>query len=116
VTIPRRNMQREDEVYAAKLALAGPWGHVNEVLAHRHTKVEKIGLLARRLGVPSWQSKFSNTLQYRELMQWVAVAPGLTAQQRRQARAAVSRMYMFREQRTISHKSRKLVRLALGRR
>ncbi len=33
--IPRRNMIREDEVFATKLALAGPWGHVPEVLARR---------------------------------------------------------------------------------
>jgi glycosyltransferase involved in cell wall biosynthesis len=116
VTIPRRNMLREDEVFAAKLALAGPWSHVPEVLAHRHWKQEKIGTLARRLGVPSWQSHLSGTLQCRELLQWAGVQPGLTPQQRRRAKAAIYRMYLRREQRTVAHKSRKLARLAIGRR
>src|SRR5581483_9653265 len=40
--IPRRNMLREDEVFATKLALAGPWGHLPEVLARRVWKHEKI--------------------------------------------------------------------------
>src|SRR5262249_37716485 len=48
VGIPRRNMLREDEVFAAKLALAGPWGHVPEVLAHRSWKHDRIGNVARR--------------------------------------------------------------------
>src|SRR5690606_38231833 len=86
--IPRRNMLREDEVFAAKLALAGPWGHVSEVLAHRHWKLGRIGVVARRLGVPAWQSHFSNTLQFRELLAWVRTAD-LTDAQRRRARAAV---------------------------
>ncbi len=34
--LPRRNMLREDEIFAARLALAGPWGHVPVPLAHRH--------------------------------------------------------------------------------
>jgi len=33
--IPRRNMLREDQVFAVKLALAGRWAHVPEVLARR---------------------------------------------------------------------------------
>jgi glycosyltransferase involved in cell wall biosynthesis len=116
VAIPRRNMLREDEVFAAKLALAGPWAHIGEVLGHRHWKAEKIGTLAGRLGVPQWQSHFSNTLQCRELLQWASVAPGLTAEQRRAAKTAIYRMYLRRQQRTVSHKSRKLARLAVGRR
>ncbi|MEV5412356.1 glycosyltransferase family 2 protein [Thermopolyspora sp. NPDC052614] len=109
--VPRRNMLREDEVFAAKLALAGPWGHVPEVLAHRHWKLERIGVVARRLGVPSWQSHFSNTLQLRELLGWIRAAD-LTEAQRRRARAAVYRMYARRQRRTVSHRSRKLLRMA----
>ena len=51
--IPRRNMLREDEVFATKLALAGPWRHVPEVLARRNWRRERIGRVAARLGVPS---------------------------------------------------------------
>ena len=46
--IPRRNMLREDEVFAAKLALAGPWGHVPLILAGRHTNVQRLSQVARR--------------------------------------------------------------------
>src|SRR5690606_30802510 len=65
VGIPRRNMLREDEVYACKLALAGPWAHVPEVLAHRNWRAERITGVARRLGVPPWQAHLANTLQCR---------------------------------------------------
>ena len=34
--LPRRNILREDEVFAIRLALAGPWGHVPAPLAQRH--------------------------------------------------------------------------------
>jgi glycosyltransferase involved in cell wall biosynthesis len=111
--IPRRNMLKEDEVFAAKLALAGPWGHVPEVLAHRNTKLERIGDIARRLGVPSWQARMSSTLQCREILRWLPSA-GLTADQQRRARAAVGRMYLRRQRRTYAHRSRKLASMAAG--
>ena len=38
VALRRRNMLREDEVFACKLALLGPWGHIPEILAHRNTR------------------------------------------------------------------------------
>lgn len=112
--IPRRNMLREDEVFATKLALAGPWRHVPEVLARRNWRRERIGRVAARLGVPSWQSHFSNTLQCREILRWLPQA-GLTAEQQRRARAAVYQMYLRRQRRTLAHRSRKLMRMAVGR-
>lgn len=111
--IPRRNMLKEDEVFATKLALAGPWGHIPEVLAHRQTRTEHITAIARRLGVPSWQAHLSSTLQCREILRWLPRS-GLTPEQQRQARAAVGRMYLRRQRRTYTHRSRKLVRLAAG--
>jgi glycosyltransferase involved in cell wall biosynthesis len=114
VGLPRRNMLREDEVFATRLALAGPWGHVPEVLARRFWKHERIGTIARRLGVPAWQSHFSNTLQSREILHWVHEAD-LTPGQRRRARLAVYRMYLRRQQRTVAHRSRKLLRMATAR-
>ncbi|WP_049559278.1 glycosyltransferase family 2 protein [Nonomuraea sp. SBT364] len=112
--IPRRNMLREDEVFAAKLALAGPWAHVNEVLAHRNWRQERISGVARRLDVPAWQSRLANTLQCRELLAWVRgpACAGLTAGQRRRARAAVLKMYVRRQRRTVAHRSRKLLAMA----
>lgn len=112
--IPRRNMMREDEVFATKLALAGPWGHVPEILARRGWKREKLRNIAQRLDVPAWQAHFSSTLLCKELLAWLGQA-GLTTDQVRQARAAVYRMYMRRQWRTVSHRSRKLVRLAMVR-
>lgn len=69
--IPRRNMLREDEVFAAKLALAGPWGHVPEVLAHRNWKHDSLSAIARRLDVPPWRARCSTLLQCGELFRWL---------------------------------------------
>ncbi|WP_460366875.1 glycosyltransferase family 2 protein, partial [Actinocorallia lasiicapitis] len=52
--LDRRNMLREDEVFAARLALAGPWAHVPDVLGHRSWRAEPPGRVAARLGVPRW--------------------------------------------------------------
>lgn len=108
--IPRRNMVKEDEVFATKLALAGPWGHVPEVLAHRNTRTERLGDVVRRLGVPGWHAHLSSTLQCREILRWLRAA-NLTPDQRRQARAALRRMYLRRQRRTYAHRTRKLARL-----
>jgi glycosyltransferase involved in cell wall biosynthesis len=107
----RRNMLREDEVFATRLALLGPWGGVPEVLAHRHWKADRIGAMAGRLGVPAWQSHFSNTLQFQEILRWVRDAP-LTAEQQSRCRLAVYRMYLRKQRRTAVHRGRKLLRLA----
>jgi glycosyltransferase involved in cell wall biosynthesis len=112
--IPRRNMLREDEVFATKLALAGPWAHIPDVLAHRNWRSEKIGAIGQRLGVPAWQSRFSNTLAYREMLAWLAEAD-LTADQRRRARAAVYSRYTERQWGIIKRRSRKLARVATSR-
>jgi glycosyltransferase involved in cell wall biosynthesis len=112
--IPRRNMLREDEVFAAKLALAGPWSHVPEILAHRSWHHDRIGNVARRLGVPAWQSHFSNALQWREIMRWLRDTD-LTEEQRRRARVGLYRMYLDRQRRTVAHRSRKLLRMAMVR-
>ncbi len=114
VGIPRRNILREDEVFAVKLALVGPWSHIPDVLAGRGWKADRIGNIARRLGVPSWQSHFANTLQCREMLRWLPHA-GLTGEQERRARHAIYGMYLRRQRRTIAHRSRKLARMAMRR-
>jgi hypothetical protein len=111
--IPRRNMLREDEVFAAKLALAGPWGHVPLILAGRETKVERLPQLARRLGAPGWQAHLATTLQCREIMRWIEQSE-LADNQKRQARAAVRRMYLRRQARTFAHRGRKLGYMVLS--
>ncbi len=112
--IPRRNMLNEDQVFATKLALAGPWGHVPEVLAHRVWKSERVNTLGRRLDVPMWQWRIRNALQARETMRWLRHAD-LTEEQRRRARAAVYQMYLTRQWKVIRRRSRRLVRMATSR-
>jgi hypothetical protein len=111
VAIPRRNMLREDQVFATKLALAGPWGHVPEVLAHRNWKSERLINVARRLDVPTWQTHLVNALQCREMLRWIPQA-GLTLRQQRAARAAVGRMYLRRQGKVATHRTRKLARMS----
>jgi hypothetical protein len=107
--IPRRNMLREDEVFAAKLALAGPWGHVPEVLAHRGWKMPvRMTQLAHRLDVPAWQARVANLLQCRELLTYLHQVP-LTPAEERAARAAVRRLYLRRHQRTALRGYHKLM-------
>jgi glycosyltransferase involved in cell wall biosynthesis len=112
--IPRRNMLREDEVFAAKLALAGPWGHVPEVLARRGWKHDKIKNVARHLDVPVWQSHFANTLECREILRWLHCAD-LSREQRLRARSAVYSMYARRQARTVRYRFRKLLRMDVAR-
>jgi glycosyltransferase involved in cell wall biosynthesis len=108
MAIPRRNIVREDEIFAAKLALAGPWGHVPVVLARRGWKIERLTRLARRLDVPFWQVWAANLVQCRELLSWLQHAP-LTHAERREARAEVRRFYRRRHQRTAVRRYRKLM-------
>jgi glycosyltransferase involved in cell wall biosynthesis len=112
-SIPRRNILREDEVFAAKLALAGPWGHVPLILAGRHTKVQRLPQVARGLGVPGWQAHMATTLQCRETLRWIGQSE-LADSQKRQARAAVRQMYIRRQARTYRHRGRKLGRMAIS--
>jgi hypothetical protein len=109
--IPRRNMLREDQIFAVKLALAGPWGHVPEVLGRRGWRDETRKELARRLGVPGWTARAATTLQFMETLRWMNSAD-LDPQQRRRAKAAVYRWYAGRQRLTVASKSRGLARKA----
>jgi hypothetical protein len=113
--IPRVRMLHEDELLASKLALAGRFGHVDEVLSYRRFKpFSRRSVMADRLGVPAWQARMATTLLCRELFRAVGDAE-LTSPERRQADAAVVRFYLERQRKTIAHRSRKIVRLASGR-
>ncbi|MFF5288750.1 glycosyltransferase family 2 protein [Paractinoplanes globisporus] len=109
--IPRRNMLHEDEIFAGKLALAGPWGHVSDVLAHRNWPDDSVGKLGRMLEVPAWQWRMRNALQLRETSAWVRQA-GLDDDQRRQALAAARQWYLTRQWKIIRRRSVKLARMA----
>ena len=115
VAIPRPKMLREDEVLAAKLALAGPWDHVSVVLAHRGWKQEAMPQVARRLDVPAWQARVASILQCRELLRYLHQVP-LTPEEQRTARAAVRALYLRRHQITAARRCRKLVGLVSLRR
>ena len=66
--VPRPIMLFEDQIFAARLALAGPFGHVGEVLSFRRAKpFPRLAVTARRIGVPPWQASLATTLQCREL-------------------------------------------------
>jgi glycosyltransferase involved in cell wall biosynthesis len=110
VAIPRRNMILEDEVFATRLALAGPWSHIPEVLAERHFEPARLSAIARKLGVPAWQTYVSTSLQCREMLRLISETE-LTASQRRRARVAVGELYMGRLYRRFRHRGRKLARM-----
>lgn len=109
--IPRRNMVKEDEVFAAKLALAGPWVHVPDVLIHRRTRSDSLYAVARRLDVPPWEPYVAGTLQCRELLRWLRREP-LTPEQHRQAKLAVLYWYRRRVRLTVVHRARKVRHMA----
>jgi glycosyltransferase involved in cell wall biosynthesis len=105
--ITRRNMLREDQVFAAKMALAGPWGHIPEVLSYCYYDDIKRPDLARRLGVPVWQARFATALQFQELMRVVSDAD-LGRGQKRRARSAVRRWYVGWHRRRVVNKLRRM--------
>jgi len=111
LTIERRNMLNEDQVFAAKLALAGPWAHLSEVLTRRHSAHETRAMLARKLGLPPWQAHLGTALQCKELLGWLDESP-LDHQQRRRATLAVARLYLRRQQNTATHRARRLLGIA----
>lgn len=106
--LPRPVMLFEDQVFAARLALAGPFGHLDQVLSYRRSKpFPRAAATARRLGVPLWQAKVATTLQCHELLVAIREAE-LETPERRQASAAVARMFLRRQRLTVTHRSRKL--------
>jgi hypothetical protein len=111
VRLPRPVMLFEDQIFASRLALAGPFGHIPEILSYRRFKpFQRLPATARRLGVPPWQANVATTLQCRELLAAVREAD-LDPGECRQARAAVARMFVRRKRVTASHRGRKLTGL-----
>jgi glycosyltransferase involved in cell wall biosynthesis len=108
--LARPIMVFEDQILAARLALAGPFGHVGQVLSYRRSKPPRVAVTARRLGVPPWQAKVATTLECLELLtavREVDLSPG----ERRQASAAVARMFLRRHRVTAVRRGRKLAGL-----
>jgi glycosyltransferase involved in cell wall biosynthesis len=109
--LPRRNMLREDEIFACRLALAGPWGHVPAALARRHRSQVQKADLVRLLGVPGWHRHAMDLLMSRELWGWIDRS-ALDVAQRRRARAEVVRMYARRKRATVQRGVAKVERMA----
>jgi glycosyltransferase involved in cell wall biosynthesis len=92
---PRRNIAREDEIFAARLALAGPWGHVPSPLARRPHSIASGAVVRRMLGVPAWQWRLRAVMQLQEMSYWIGRS-SLEPAQKRQARVELLRMYTRR--------------------
>jgi glycosyltransferase involved in cell wall biosynthesis len=113
--MPRANMYCEDQVLATRLALAGPWGHVPEVLARRVRDDREPGAqVARKLGVPRWQVRTAHALLVRNVLRYLQTSE-LDPAQRRQARAALARFYAIRHQRVAARRMRRVVSYAAPR-
>lgn len=93
MTVPWKAMLRCDQIFAARVALAGPWLHVNEILAHREWAGETRAVLARRIGVPQWNARVATARQARELFSAVSEVD-LTTAERRSAWRAVALWYV----------------------
>jgi glycosyltransferase involved in cell wall biosynthesis len=105
--LPRVNSYREDQLLAARLALAGPWGHVPEMLAWRQRQPQTGSQVAHKLGLPAWHVRMSTALLCRDLLRHLRDAD-LDAADRRRARAAVARFYLRRHQRVAGRRLRRL--------
>lgn len=110
-SMPRKNMMREDQVFAARLALAGPWGHVAEPLAARRRAEDTPRDVARLLGVPEWSRHVRVLRQCGELLHWIDRS-SLDQEQRRRARAEVVRFYGRGKWRTLRRRAGRLHDLA----
>jgi hypothetical protein len=110
--IPRRNMLCEDQIFAAKLALAGPWAHVPEVLAKRGWTHDNPPPLTRRLDLPAWHARVATMRQCLELLRCLRDAD-LDPAQRSRARTAVGQLYVGRQRRAMARRSRQLAALAV---
>jgi glycosyltransferase involved in cell wall biosynthesis len=108
--LSRQSMLREDENFAARLALAGPWGHVPMPLARRHRSEVPTAELVHLLGVPSWQPLAMDVLQCQDLFKWITRS-SLDPAQRRRASAEVLRLYARRKRNTVRRGVAKLDRM-----
>lgn len=110
--MPRKNMLREDETFAARLALKGPFSHLAEVLSYRRIRpLARMSQIAASLGVPAWQVRVVNVLQCRALLRYLRDAE-LSAAERRQGYSAVAKLYIRRHYRTSVRRVGKLLALA----
>jgi glycosyltransferase involved in cell wall biosynthesis len=108
--VPFRTMLRGDEVFAARLALAGHWAHIRERLARRGWAQDSLTRVAARLDVPRWHAPLASPIQLRELVRAVAET-SLTPDQTRRAHAAIARLALVRTGHFAERGARKAVRI-----
>lgn len=108
IGVKRRNMMNDDQVYSAKLALLGPWGHVSEVLAGRNWTYVSKPDLARKLGISRIQATFPNELQCLETARFLNECD-LDAEQRNRARLAIAKLYGKRRQDAVIRRAKRLL-------
>ena len=106
--VPRATMLRSDQVFATRLAVTGPWAHINEVLAHRGWPDDTREVLARRMGLPRWRTHIATAYQARHLLGVVAETP-MTAGERRRANQAVATWDVGGHRRRILGGARRVV-------
>jgi glycosyltransferase involved in cell wall biosynthesis len=92
-TIVHDQMLRGDEVYATKLALAGPWGHIPEILGSRQRDTPVVSQLVTLLDVPWWHSHVRAIIEARRMLQVIGRA-NLTPSDARRAKVAVGCFYI----------------------
>jgi glycosyltransferase involved in cell wall biosynthesis len=104
---------REDQIFAAKLAFAGPWGHVPEVLGERpiNTKTQYASVAVRYLGAPRWHAYVPTFVQSREMARFVK-SLDLAPEQRRRAHRAVRRLFWRQHFATLVRRTRRLLGFA----
>jgi glycosyltransferase involved in cell wall biosynthesis len=107
IHIPYYSGLRGDELYATRLALAGPWGHIPEVLGRRHWRMVRLPRLAPTLDAPRWHALVANLRQCSQLLAQLDQA-NLTPAQRQRARGEIARLYVRRHWRTANRGARKV--------
>jgi glycosyltransferase involved in cell wall biosynthesis len=106
-TIVHDQMLRGDEVYATKLALTGPWGHVPEILGSRQRGTPAVSRLVTLLEVPWWHSRVRGIIEARRMLEVVGRAK-LTPSDTASAKAAVRFFYFRRHWVTLRRRGSKL--------
>src|SRR3954452_22480773 len=109
--LPHDRMLRGDEVYAVKLVLAGPWGHLPEVLGSRPWSGPKPKQLTTLLELPGWHARTRDLRQTRAILRLIDAA-GFDRTDRQAARAAAIHLYFARHAATARRRSRRLAAAA----
>jgi glycosyltransferase involved in cell wall biosynthesis len=105
-------MLRGDEVYATKLALAGPWAHVPEILGSRRWNAAKASDIATLLEVPRWQVPIRDLIAARKMLDAIDESH-LSPVDAHRANTLVRHFYIRRHWTTMKRRGRR-IRAELG--